>query len=793
MSRKVAVRLIAVLVQFTLICGQAAGDLPADFPTLTINQYGETAPGYVVGSVGSTNPEVGSYFMIMDNAGVPVLYSDTQSLGTLTCNGLFEYRTEIPGMRKKYTWFLKDRDFNEVDSFQMGNGYLADNHDFQLLPNGHALMICYDTQIVDMSQVVPGGHPAAQVTGAVIQELDVEKNVIFQWRSWDHIPIVDTYQNPRSARFGYIHVNSIEFDETDGNIILSCRETSEVIKISRATGEVMWRMGGKNNEFTFINEHPENAPRYFKLMHDVRRYGNGHLSMFDNGADAKDMTRPYSRAVEYDLDEQAKTATMVWEYRNDPDFLALNGGDCIRLPNGNTIVRWGGAAQAGEAPAMSEVNPSGELVYEIWPAQEGVTGGFNRIPWPLESVTEAVTRYEVSQLNEYVFDEGDAETGVTLKINALDGEGYNELSVQREPFAPLYPVFPGKAPQVLPVRVAVAGQDIQSIEADMSFDAESFGFADATGEFGYVDPYVLTVYHRPTVGAGVFAALATTYNPVKKELATTLEQFGEFILGFPDVAEIPNAPMLLEPADQGTVNQELPVGFAWTPRGFARYHHLQVSTDEEFTTLLVDEQWMTESRYTWDAADPGTTYHYRVKITNDGGDSEWSVGSFTTVPPMIEVRSPNGGENWPCGLDLFILWDDNIDEDVVIELYKGGEFVDTIRTNRSTGVYEWEVDLALEPGYDYSVKIKSADDEAVFDESDATFSIDVPQVSGLVRLDDGWMALEWTGSIADVFVDFTETMDPADWQTIGGPFSGGSVSVRPASWMSTGFFRLRTD
>ena len=90
-------------------------------------------------------------------------------------------------------------------------------------------------------------------------------------------------------------MNSVELDEIDGNIIMSCRETSEVIKVSRVTGEVMWRMGAKQNEFTFINEHPETAPRHFKLTHDVRRHANGHLTMFDNGADAKDMERPYSR------------------------------------------------------------------------------------------------------------------------------------------------------------------------------------------------------------------------------------------------------------------------------------------------------------------------------------------------------------------------------------------------------------------------------------------------------------------------------------------------------------------
>ena len=774
-NMKKIIIICAVLVSFLgLAHGNAHGadsNLPDDFPEFTITQNGETAPGYLIGSVQSDNNEVGSYFLILENSGVPVFYSKTQSLGELICNGLFAYRTEIPGMSKKYTWYLQDEDFSDADTFQMGNGYLADNHDFQLLPNGHALMLCYDSQIIDMSKIVEGGHPAANITGAVVQELDVLKNVIFQWRSWDHIPISDTYQDVTKARFNYIYVNSIELDETDGNIILSCRNTSEVIKISRVTGEVMWRMGGKNNEFTILNEHEENAPRYFKLMHDVRRHANGHLTMFDNGADENDMERMYSRAVEYDLNDVNKTATMVWEFRHDPNILALSGGNAIRLANGNTIIRWGGAAEAGDAPAMTEVNPNGQLVYEITPSQEDVTGGFTRFVWPLEDQCTTVSITELLEGNEYEFNYGDDITGVTLKVNSLSPWWYNEVDVTREPFAPLNPWFSPKAPRVLPVRVTITEHDIDSMNADMAFDAESFGFADSTGRFGYVDPNHLTIYHRSTEGYGMFTPLSTNYNWVTKQLRATMTQFGEFIFCFSDLQEVANAPILIEPEDQGTVNQELPVSFSWTPRGFARWNHLEVATDENFTALVVDESWMTESRYTWSDAADNTTYYYRVYITNYGGNSDWSTGSFATVPvpPMVTVIAPNGGEQWKRGLRYSIQWNDNIDEDVVLELYKDDTFVQTIDTVPSIGAYEWEVGLALEPGCDYSIKVKSSVNGALFDDSDDVFSIDVPtgdfDCDGCVKLNDldvlvGEWLKEQTGLIADLYdndkVDFDD-------------------------------------
>jgi len=140
----------------------------------------------------------------------------------------------------------------------------------------------------------------------------------------------------------------------------------------------------------------------------------------------------------------------------------------------------------------------------------------------------------------------------------------------------------------------------------------------------------------------------------------------------------------------------------------------------------VDESGLTESGYELASVDPGTTYYWRVNTKNYGGTSEWAIRSFTTVPPMTEVTAPNGGEQWQRGLDFFILWDDNLVEDVVLELYKSGTFLRVIDTVSSTGVYEWEVDLDLEPGDDYSIKVKSTVDEFIFDMSDETFSIDSP-------------------------------------------------------------------
>jgi len=205
------------------VCAGARAALPPDFPQLSILLNINPAPGYLFGGLSVSNvPGYSNYFAILDNDGSPILLNKADSLGELACNGLF-----VSTAGKTGRFLLKDSSFNVIATNQAGNGYLADGPDFQLLPNGHALILIHDsTPVVDMSKVVPGGFPAALVTQAIIQEVDVDGAVVFQWRSLDHIPVTDSYEDLTAPELDYIQVNSVWFDETDGNIIISCRNTS---------------------------------------------------------------------------------------------------------------------------------------------------------------------------------------------------------------------------------------------------------------------------------------------------------------------------------------------------------------------------------------------------------------------------------------------------------------------------------------------------------------------------------------------------------------------------------------
>jgi hypothetical protein len=288
--------------------------------------------------------------MILNDAGVPRFYRKMDGWCTdfkRQSGGLLTY---FDTFRGKY--FAMDSTYAVVDSFFCGNGYATDLHELRILPDGHALLLGLDPELVDMSLIVPGGNPGATVTGIILQELDRNKTVVFQWRSWDHFQITDaTHEDLTAARIDYVHANAIELD-TDGNILLSSRHMDEITKINRATGDIMWRMGGAHNQFSFVND---SIP--FSHQHAIRVLGNGNLTLFDNG---NFHTPQFSRAVEYKLDEAAKSASLVWQYRNTPDTYGGAMGYVQRLPNGHTLIGWGTAN-----PSVIEVAPDGSKVFEL--------------------------------------------------------------------------------------------------------------------------------------------------------------------------------------------------------------------------------------------------------------------------------------------------------------------------------------------------------------------------------------------------------------------------------------------
>ncbi|MCW9097794.1 MAG: aryl-sulfate sulfotransferase, partial [Ignavibacteriaceae bacterium] len=209
--------------------------LSRDFPEITVNISNHPSTGNIFLTLNSIYALL-TYLVIADNSGMPIYYLKTSGIQRnfqLQPNGLLTYFDQSSNK------FLEmDSSYSRVDSFYCKNGFEAttDFHDLIVLENGHSILLGRDVQVVNMDTVISGGDTAAVVEGFVIQEQDANKNVIFQWRTFDHFQITDATEdvNLLNRFINPFHCNSLEID-SDENIILSSRHLDEITKINRLT------------------------------------------------------------------------------------------------------------------------------------------------------------------------------------------------------------------------------------------------------------------------------------------------------------------------------------------------------------------------------------------------------------------------------------------------------------------------------------------------------------------------------------------------------------------------------
>ncbi|KPL14103.1 MAG: hypothetical protein AMS26_11925 [Bacteroides sp. SM23_62] len=716
------IKLVSLLIILSFSFSRTIhAQLPDDFPAITTEVSGTTGKGYVFLAVATEVEGIGYYLILLDNDGTIINHKK------LDKDYAYDFKVQ-PNGQLSYAQFLShhsytgggnaihmimDQEMNILDSLQLKNGYIAEAHDFQILPNGHYLAFGYYLTKVDMSQIIEGGHPAAFVSGGVVQELDADKNVVWQWRSWDHYDFNNYPFNARRSKGEYVsafHLNTIGLDH-DGHLLLAT--PTWVKKINRQTGEIIWDAGGDYNDFSFVGADSVDAVDHF-MGHAFYLLENGNYLIYDNGGPRR--KDPSSEAHEYKLDQDNLIATHVWTYARENDSIpAWHRGNAYRLPNGNTIIGWGGA-DGNPIPTCTEVDPAGNVVFEAF-FDESMVESYRAFRFPLDADIPAAQVMEISVFpGEWEFSDGDGNhTGITLNIESLTGDGYNSVTVSKYHYAPMYPEFTDRAPMVLAKRVVVEATAITSITGQILFDVN---------EFNIRNPEDITIYRRDSEGNGLFVPLTTDFNEVQNIISAEFDTLGEFIITWPDVEVETLAAIPVSPAMDEMVNQEHAVHIEWAPNGFFTSFQLQVATDEAFNNMEVDSIIYAASIYELEDPAENTTFYWRVKTLNGMNESPWSDTShFRSTPPTISITTPNGNEQWQAGLDYWIKWDDNLQEDVVLELYKAGEFLSVIDTTSSTGAYKWAIPDDMETGDNYVCVISSMDDETVLDSSDNFFSV----------------------------------------------------------------------
>jgi hypothetical protein len=362
-----------LIISANSIFGQVTVGLPDDFPEIQLNVLDNPEPGYIFitpcGLWGSF-PDATPYLAILDNYGTPVFYEELTRPAfdfKLQPNGYLSFHDGGYGFRNH----IMDSAFEVIENHKIIGFSGTDFHDFKILDNGNYLLLGWEDRLVDMDTVIPGGQQGVTVRGTLIQEQDDAGLVLWQWSSWDHFKILETdtsHVNLYSSNLiDYVHTNAV-FQDSDTSILISSRNMHEITKINKNTGELMWRMGGSQNEFSFVGDDTLG----FSGQHDISRLENGNYLLFDNGWFHPDNV---SSALELQLDEVNKTASVVSRYRSQPDDISgYIMGSSQRLPGGNTLVGWGSGV-----PNVTEFKPDGTKALEF--EFESVSYRAFKYPW----------------------------------------------------------------------------------------------------------------------------------------------------------------------------------------------------------------------------------------------------------------------------------------------------------------------------------------------------------------------------------------------------------------------------
>ncbi len=179
-------------------------------------------------------------------------------------------------------------------------------------------------------------------------------------------------------RTDWIHVNAVAEDERDGGIIVSGR-TQGVAKLTRDNEVVWilaphrgWETAGDGTDLSqrllqpldaagepiadpAVLEGEANHPdfEWSWYQHAPVVMPDGNLLLFDNG-DNRNYTgaERYSRAVEYEIDEEAMTVRQAWSYgkaRGEETFARIVS-DVDYRPGRDRVFFSPGAVEAGPAP-----------------------------------------------------------------------------------------------------------------------------------------------------------------------------------------------------------------------------------------------------------------------------------------------------------------------------------------------------------------------------------------------------------------------------------------------------------
>lgn len=301
----------------------------------------------------------------------------------------------------------------------------ADLHEFAFTGHGTALVTGIDKVVVDTAQWKDHGFRGRSklpVLNAVFQEIDLETNeVLFSWKALDHIDPLDSYERWTTG-WDIYHMNSVQkvcsccplsllcagrsspltnptlrVQTEAGNYLISIRHTHSIHLINGTSGDIIWTLGGKRNQFEELEPDFEaNAPLLqFSWQHHPRYLpgtNEKEMTFFDNHGKSTshgECKGSCSRGVHIAIDDTVSppTVKLLHEYTHPAHLRAQSQGSVQPLMTAtnevdNVFVGW------GRCPSFTEHTPAGDVVMNV-----------QFSPWHSKDVPDALDNYRAYKMD----------------------------------------------------------------------------------------------------------------------------------------------------------------------------------------------------------------------------------------------------------------------------------------------------------------------------------------------------------------------------------------------------------
>ena len=329
----------------------------------------------------TTRPVSGGTFLTIDDDPInskAVCGSDTSACG----DHQFLREYDLAGnVIRSTSWSVVNDEVNTLRASQHNSQVRLNffSHEAIRLPNGYTVTMATDEQVKKLTS------GTQDVFADVIIALDTNWQVVWAWDSFDYLDLnrmtignicvrggpgcpSQFFQKqpngkPYTQALDWTHANSIYYDPTDHNLIISFRHQSWAIKVSfldgRGSGDIIWKFG-YGGSFTLAPGYPVDS--WPSGQHDVEFQSNGLLTLFDNNNPSTVTEQPGGDAhgQAWSLDTSSMVATPVININLGVVSSAV--GSAVYLSNGNTYEWQAGFINLDQAQTW-EFSPSSTLLY----------------------------------------------------------------------------------------------------------------------------------------------------------------------------------------------------------------------------------------------------------------------------------------------------------------------------------------------------------------------------------------------------------------------------------------------